>query len=516
MKMVNSSILAVFLCLAACSGQTVSERDEAIAAINAGKFDEARIHLKNALQESPDDPDLHFLNGKVAIETGNFELAKTELQRLLDEPRYGKEARALMAQAYLSTGNAQLALDTLKEEPFASGLAYAVAADANLNLGRGDEALAIASRGLAAFPQSAPLLAINAQYAISTGELDRARKNIGQALTIAPNDPRTALLAGRLSLLDGNKAQAEQYFDKVLELDAKNPVALLAKAALAHERGDKAAAKALLDKAGQTRGSTSLLTLGFMAQMAIEAGDFDRANQIISNVPEGAAMPYLDMLRGVIASARGQNELAISRLQQFFKRGGDNPAARIALASSLIKTGQQAQAWQVLRPLANAANADATILQMAVQLTSGLNLPEANNYRARLAAASQPDPIAKDLRAANTAIKRGDWAEADMIFQGLLAQNPASTNVILLNNAALARLNIGDKPMAVALARRAIALAPEDPIINDTLGWTLFQLQGTTPEVIALLRKAYAEQPANPEIQSHLAQVSNAARRNAR
>ena len=72
----------------------------------------------------------------------------------------------------------------------------------------------------------------------------------------------------------------------------------------------------------------------------------------------------------------------------------------------------------------------------------------------------------------------------------------------------------GDKPKAIDLARRALALAPDDPIVNDTLGWILFQSQGATPEVIVLMRKAYAGQPANQEIQSHIAQISSAARKN--
>jgi len=514
MKMVNPALLAIFLSLSACSGKTVSERDEAIAAINAGNLDGARIHLKLALQAAPTDAELHFLNGKVAVETGNYELAKTEFQPLLANPKFANEARALLAQAYLATGNAQIALETLGTEPFASGAAYGIAADANLALGRADRASQLVAKGLAAFPQSSPLLQVDAQYAISSGDVARARGDVKQALALTPNDVHAVLLAGRLSLLDGDKAQAERHFDKALKMNAGNPVALLAKAALAHERGDQAATRELLDSAAKSGGSGSLLTQGFMAQMAIEAGDLNRANKIIDAVPGSANMPYLSMLRGVIASGRGQDEQAISLLVPFFQHGGENPAARVALANSLVKTGQQPQAWRTLKPLADAANAPAPVLQMAVQLTAGLNLPEANGYRARLASAGQPDPIAKEMGAADTAIAKGDWAGADRIYQRVLAANPASNSIILFNNAALARLKAGDKAKAVELARRASALAPEDPIVNDTLGWALFNAQGPTPEVIALMRKAYAAQPSNPEIQAHIAQIGHAARPN--
>ncbi len=80
--------------------------------------------MKNALKAEPQDPELHFLNGKLALETGNYDLAKSEFQRLTGDPGYGKDARVLLAQAFLATGNAQFALQTLGAGPYPSGQAY--------------------------------------------------------------------------------------------------------------------------------------------------------------------------------------------------------------------------------------------------------------------------------------------------------------------------------------------------------------------------------------------------------
>ena len=60
-------------------------------------------------------------------------------------------------------------------------------------------------------------------------------------------------------------------------------------------------------------------------------------------------------------------------------------------------------------------------------------------------------------------------------------------------------------PEARELVQRALALAPGDPFITDSLGWIEFRL-GNLPEAARLLRQAYAARP-DPEIGAHLGEV---------
>ena len=508
MKTGMATTVGLLLALSACSGQSVPDRQAAIQAMAKGDYATARVLLANALQVNSADPELHFLMGKVALESGNTELAKSELQPLLTHPRYGSEARTLLAQAYLISGSAKLALETLQPVPLGSGLAYAIAVGAREALGDDEAAAALLAKGLAAFPNSPELLQVDAEAALTSGDLAHAKTAAAKVAKLAPNDRQALILAGRIALIEGDKQQADQLFDRVLQQDKGNTVALLAKAAIAHERGDKGQTNALLARADQASGGALPQTKAYMAQMAIEAGDINRANQIMQALPEQGEVPYFMMLRGIIAGARGLNEQAITLLRNFFAHGGENAAARVALSNALAATGDKPQAWMVLRPLADAANANAPVLALAARLSGELKLPEAPAYQARLHAAQQPDPLAADMVAADQAIGAGDWKKADAIYQRLLAANPASTSVVLLNNAANARLQLGDKAQAVALARRAAVLAPNDPIVADSLGWALFQQGGVTPEVIALMRRAYAAQPGNPDIRTHLAVIS--------
>jgi tetratricopeptide (TPR) repeat protein len=60
-------------------------------------------------------------------------------------------------------------------------------------------------------------------------------------------------------------------------------------------------------------------------------------------------------------------------------------------------------------------------------------------------------------------------------------------------------------PEAMDLIRKAVALAPEDAFILDSLGWVQYRMQ-QVDEALATLTRAYRMRP-DPEIASHLGEV---------
>ena len=83
----------------------------------------------------------------------------------------------------------------------------------------------------------------------------------------------------------------------------------------------------------------------------------------------------------------------------------------------------------------------------------------------------------------------------------------APDNPILLNN--LAYLLAGDpatRDEAVRLAERAHGLAPQSPVVADTLGWILY-LKGDLPRAEALLAAAAKAAPGIAEVRYHLGMV---------
>ncbi len=488
--------------LGGCSSEAADPFRAAQAAVAKHDHAAARILLLKALDADPGNTQARLMSGEVALELGDAERAITDLKMLVDDKTLGMKVRPLLAQAYLLNGKSRLALETLGPSGPSDGKGFAIAVKARSLAGQQDMALATLKEGLKRFPNSIDLMVLDATRAIAYGEIDLAKRISAAVTKAAPDNIDGILFAGQLAMALKDSHAAGAYFKHAVELRPSDITAMLALAALANDKGDKKAAKEWLDK---LRAIAPGNPVGgyFAAQMAYDAGKIDDAIKIIQSLGGNAeAFPALTMLSGTIDAQKGQYELAITKLRKFFSNGGEDGRARFALAYAQAKVGDNKSAWKTLEPLAKAQNATPLILVFAAKLTGDLGDPAHELYKQRVAKASQPDPIGTEMVAANTAIEAGDWKKADAIYQGLINSGKGNS-AIVLNNAANARLQLGDTAGAVALARRALVLAPDDPIILDTLGWALFKAEGKSNEAIELLRKAVTAMPGNEDIRGH-------------
>ena len=513
-KLINVPLFAIFLATSGCGGSD-SAREDAEAAFRDRDYAAAQVNIRNAVQQNPDDPALIFLNGQIALITGDVELAKTELAKLANNKAYAAKATPLLAKAYLLSGNGRKALDLLGESFAGNADTYAIAVAAHLTMGQTVDAMALLDKGLAAYPGSVELLLIDGARANARGEEARAREIAQDLKKRAPNNLDVRLFVGRLALEDRNFDEAEVHFDAVLKHLPKHQAALLAKAAMEGDRGNRKEAEALLRQAAN-QPQSSIVTQYFLAQLAFDSGNMRRAEDLIHPLRDSDAFPPIIMLSGLLAARSGQHERAISDLQRFVALGGEDGRARFALAHAYQSVGDKSKAWIALKPLADAANASAATLQFATILTSELKLPAAQNYRARAVAAAVRDPNASQMAEADRAMRVGNWKKADAIYSSILNEVANPANVLLLNNAAYARLELGDTRSAVALARRAYEAAPGDPIVQDTLAWALYRDQGLTPENASLIRKAISTLPGHPDVQRHFNVIANQSRKSAR
>jgi tetratricopeptide (TPR) repeat protein len=94
------------------------------------------------------------------------------------------------------------------------------------------------------------------------------------------------------------------------------------------------------------------------------------------------------------------------------------------------------------------------------------------------------------------------WPEAKTILQQALALAPDQP--LLLNFMGYAQLERGENvDSAEAMIRKASALAPDDASITDSLGWAQFK-RGKMADAIATLQRAAEKDPDQAEIQEHL------------
>ncbi len=508
-KIVNFALAIALMVNAGCSAVGGDSAKAAQAAMESFDYESARIHIANALKENANDPALIFLEGQLALASGDAERAKTDFERLARDPQWAEKAVPLLAKAQLMGGNPELALQTLTTAPKPSAIGHAVSVSSKLTQGQGDEAEAELDAALKTFPDSLDLGVLDGGRALAKGENDRAKSVADRLLAAHENNPEALMFAGRVALVRKDLDKAADHFAAVIEHQPGHQTALLALSAISRDKGDVKAASEYARKAFAKSPGNPVATY-FLAEMALDSNDLKGAAKLLQGVEEAQnQLPALAMLNGLLAARQNNHEQAIAHLQRYLSLGGNDDRARLALSASLYAAGDKANAWTTLQPLADAANANAPALKLAAALASDLKLPTASTYAARAAKAGTPDPIATDMTAADAAIRAGNWKKADEIYSGLLAQGHGD-NVILLNNAANARLELGDAAGAIALARKAQAVAPKDPIVLDTLGWALFKGQGDSPEVTQLLSEAVRLSPGNAEIQNHVNAVAHA------
>ena len=100
-------------------------------------------------------------------------------------------------------------------------------------------------------------------------------------------------------------------------------------------------------------------------------------------------------------------------------------------------------------------------------------------------------------------MRKGNWKAAREQYESLIAGGNAGAGVF--NNLANALLMLGEGD-AVAAAEQALALAPGEVSMVDTLGWALARA-GRLDEAMRHLRDARLRAPQNAEIRWHLAYV---------
>jgi tetratricopeptide (TPR) repeat protein len=94
------------------------------------------------------------------------------------------------------------------------------------------------------------------------------------------------------------------------------------------------------------------------------------------------------------------------------------------------------------------------------------------------------------------------WPEAKATLQRGLALAPDQP--LLLNFLGYAKLERGEDTVAAeAMIKKASELAPDDASIIDSLGWAMFK-RGKTVDAIATLQRAAEKDPDQAEIQEHL------------
>jgi tetratricopeptide (TPR) repeat protein len=115
-----------------------------------------------------------------------------------------------------------------------------------------------------------------------------------------------------------------------------------------------------------------------------------------------------------------------------------------------------------------------------------------------------PDDPDLQYEQAMLAEKLGKPAEMERLLQKVIAAKPDYHHAYNALGFSMADRNVR-LPEAKRLIKKALDAAPDDPFIQDSMGWVEFRL-GNKPEALKILEAAYRSKP-DVEIAAHLGEV---------
>jgi putative PEP-CTERM system TPR-repeat lipoprotein len=335
--------------------------------------------------------------------------------------------------------------------------------------GAGGEAAALETlrRAVKAQPDAPQLLAALVEQLLRRGETEAALTLVQKAVSAHPRQPAYVDILAGAQLHAGREDDALRTLGELAELMPDAPQPLVRKAALQVRRHDYAGAVESLNRARRSA-PDDLTVLSDLARAQAAAGRHETAIDLARTVQSKAPDRGLgSVLLGDIHAAGRDLPEAERAYRLALKAEPDSAAAATKLHALYLESGRGADA--------------------AALATSWF--------------AAHPNDTALRLQIADRAAAAGRLKEAAQLYERILARDAA--HVAATNNLAWVLGELND-PRALALARRAAALAPANPDVLDTLGVLLLR-EGDVARGVETLAAARALAPERPDLRLHLA-----------
>lgn len=440
----------------------------------ARQYDRALELSKLWLEVEPDSAKARQTQSSLLVMANRLDDLAPQLAALLDQDKPNIGGNLLHLNRMLGKINDKKAVqslidkvaapyDTLPEAHFAMAQAAANAGDnlralieteKSLQLRPGWETAAIARAQL------------QARQSAKTA-IDSLDEFVGR--NPSANDARLTL--ARLLISEKRYDESRHHFDRLIAANPDSPDVIYPVAMLALQQGDTTTGRSQLEHLLQT--------------------DFPDKNAI-------------HFFLGQLDQEQKKPEAALAHYRQV--AGGEQYVpARSRAAQILMQQGKPDDARALLRDTRGGTPAERTQLILAESQL----LREAGRHNDAYivldrALTAQPNDTELLYEAALTAERIGKPELLETHLKQLLSLKPDHAHALNALGYSLAERNLR-LPEAHDLIARALALAPEDPFIMDSMGWVLYR-QGKFAEALQTLERAYRIK-ADPEIAAHLGEV---------
>lgn len=260
-----------------------------------------------------------------------------------------------------------------------------------------------------------------------------------------PNYAPGWLLQGLLQIDAGQTMQARQSLERHVELVKDN------------------------SDAEQQAGLTEALMA--LSQLAQQQGQLDQAALWLNRIPASADPVRLAIRRAELLEQQGRSEEARVVLTQVQPASAEQAKRKtLALSRWMRENRQSPQAYALLKQA--------------------------------LSQSSEDHELLTELSLVTEKIKQ--FEEMETVLRRLMVMRPQDPHAFNALGYSLADRGIRLQE-ARALILKAVELAPQDPFIQDSLGWVEFRM-GRIGEATRILRAAYRARP-DAEIAAHLGEV---------
>lgn len=369
-----ASLIALAVALAAC-GRSTSEADRvktARQAIDKGEVKAAIIDLKNVLQKNPQSGEARYLLGRALLDSGDPVAGAVELQKAAELKFSVAEVVPPLARALLAQGQWRKVVDgyagfVLPDAAAQADLQTSLAT-AQLRLGEKDKASELLGKALAARPDYAPALLLQARVAADAGDTGSSLKAVDAVIASSPGNHEAWILKGDLALYtQKDRAAALTAYRKAAELKPGAANAHTSAIELLLADRDVAGAKTQVEAMKKALPSHPQ-SVYFQGVVAYLEKDFPAARTLAQSLVQAAPNnPLALQLAGAVEYQLRSFSQAETLLAGAVQQAPGLGLARLLLAQTQLRTGQPARAIETLAPVLQQPNPSPDVLAVAAE-----------------------------------------------------------------------------------------------------------------------------------------------------
>lgn len=498
-----------------------------------GLHDKGMEELNRAIDIDPKLVDVHLKKGLFDLSRGNLRDAETDLKTAVQVAPDLLYSRALLASYYMKQNDFQKAITVLNEglkgKP-SDALFYNLIAEVMLRQNRTAEAEQYLQKAKELSPEYPNSYFNLAAISFQNGKQEQGIQELKTLIAKAPGNVRALLSLASLLETGGGNDEALKYYLQAKATGKVESFIALANYYMRKKETDKALQA--LDE-GKKANPSDLSIPETRGKVFISQKRYDEALKVFSEIEQvnpKAALPYVintylamkqpekalarvqaeikkypDSAELMAESARismmmGKHQEAVEKANEIIRKKPASPVGPLALAAIYHESKEPAKAIDVLK---NVRIKDVAVLMMLGNMYAAKKEYISAIEQYRKAEEVKPGYVPALFQQASVLHVMGKRKEAIVSYQQVLRFAP--NYVPALNNLAyLYADEPKELPAALQLATKAYTIAPNDGLVQDTLGFVLLK-SGKISEGLSALKKAIELVPDNPSISYHLA-----------